>query len=449
MPKDGYELFKKACDYHESINISSDVQSEIVDFIKNGSDLSANAMDAIQEEDKVWSLLEQANSADIWNMPDRKKYSTSKFWPHTSHWLTLGNIATAKAIKLYLNEEPEKTIKFISELNDIGLRTSKAADVVAALAYLVVRQRQHPVLISSIDMLPAKSISNHFSKAKRQYCKIPEIGEIIIGLEYVGQNSIQDMFQTMREGELKGIEKKFIQDLKGDGVETDIISKIEDGELLSFENWEEMAISTLNNLYAFYTNRLTTASSKELLELDSQIEERISNIESEDFGGEAIDEWMSFATNATANTFSLAGARKVHRKVGKAICHDMMQVFVPSISQFGITYREFVAAERMILIRYATRIYRQKHNKLPENLTQLVDAGLLDNEMTIDPLTKESLLVENENFKVYSAGKNLIDDGGEFDGSEPKDLAMLTLDEYWENNTGKSMGSKKRVRGEL
>jgi len=77
-----------------------------------------------------------------------------------------------------------------------------------------------------------------------------------------------------------------------------------------------------------------------------------------------------------------------------------------------IAYRNKVQVEAFIVIVAILR-YKQERGNYPENLSELLEAGLLK-ELPMDPFSNKPVVYRkiDDGFMLYSVGLNFEDDGG-------------------------------------
>ncbi|QEG00323.1 hypothetical protein Mal15_43930 [Stieleria maiorica] len=86
----------------------------------------------------------------------------------------------------------------------------------------------------------------------------------------------------------------------------------------------------------------------------------------------------------------------------------------PTVEATDDAIRRRDAAMRMLIAEFAGRIFSEKHGRMPGELEELVPEFLPS--IPIDPYTDRPLIYRHtdQGFVVYSAGRNGIDDGGQF-----------------------------------
>ena len=75
----------------------------------------------------------------------------------------------------------------------------------------------------------------------------------------------------------------------------------------------------------------------------------------------------------------------------------------------------YLALERLLLIRLASRVFEKNRGRLPARLNQLVDAGLLTPVILVDPMSRGRFIHRTHRAgapEVYSVGRDLDDGGG-------------------------------------
>lgn len=439
--KDGYTLYTRACEYHNSLDFrNSPAEDELIEFLDKGGVPGTNVIDLIKQEQKSFSFIQEAHSKQYWKLPDITTFSAETRLPYISSWRGINRAATAQAILLHRDGNPRDTLSFIMPFNTTGLKVSKAGTLIHILVHVACRSMQYPVLASSIDDLPEASLAEELSRAKEQYELIPTVCESIAGDQHMAMNTAKGLFSDLRE-QLKPNRKKMIQDLKTAGVEEKVLEQIEKEEVLSVADWENQVLSDLRRLQSFYTNALATRPSSELGEVDDEIEAEIEKIGSDVEHEAAMAAWNLYMTNQASGSFSMPDAERLHSQVGKATSHQFLSMMMPAVGAFGIRYREFIASERLILIRLAIRVYAYRHGERPSTLRQLVDDKLLDGEMIIDPLSGKPFLTRNNStLEPYSVGRDLDDDNGAPWDSKTKsgDTIMVPLKEKWSVQQAKS-----------
>jgi hypothetical protein len=185
-------------------------------------------------------------------------------------------------------------------------------------------------------------------------------------------------------------------------------------EILSVSQWEEMAVADLTNFLARYEFTLTSGTLKSCKAFDDEIESWVKGKDEGVMLEAALDMVNGYAAQMSTNTFSLPVAEALHVEVGGVVSRALIGLLMPSAAGCGIRIRAYDAYERLLLIRLAVRIYDHQHGHLPETLETLVDDGLLDNDMIVDPMSGKTFLVKryDASFTAYSVGSDLDDDGG-------------------------------------
>lgn len=432
---DGYALYIQACEEHETSYSNSDdaAWKEITVFLQDGGTLSKSTLQIIEAQQNVFSLIAKANRAQSWALPDNTGFSAATTFPHIMSWLRINRAATAKAILLYRDGKSQETFNFLIPFNTAGQNVSKAGTLIHILVYIASRGMQYPVLASSIDELPDAYLSAFLSRVKEHYEQIPTICDCLEAEKHMAINTTKRLFSDLQE-QLTPNRKKMIEDLQKAGVEEKTLKQIKNEQLFSVADWERQVLSDFRSLQSFYTNALVTYSPTQLREVDDEIEARIKKIGSNLEYEAALAAWNLFMTNQVSGSFSMSDAKRLHSQVGKAISHQLLGMMMPAIGSFGIRYREFIASERLLLIRLAVRTFVHKHGKIPLTLQQLVDDKLLNEGMIIDPLSGQEFLTKaGGTFEAYSVGRDLDDDKGVpwNRKTESGDTILTPLREMW------------------
>lgn len=94
-----------------------------------------------------------------------------------------------------------------------------------------------------------------------------------------------------------------------------------------------------------------------------------------------------------------------------------------------------IATDRAVDAGIACELYRREHGKLPLTLDALVPKYLPS--IPIDPFTGNPMIykVEDTGFKIYSLGKNKVDDGGKLDPKPGEDNRIRDEGLYFPTNT--------------
>jgi len=88
--------------------------------------------------------------------------------------------------------------------------------------------------------------------------------------------------------------------------------------------------------------------------------------------------------------------------------------FMPALGKVSeVAYRNKVGVEAFVATVAILR-YKQEHGNYPENLSELLEAGLLK-ELPMDPFSNEPVVYRkmDDDFMLYSVGLNFEDDGGQ------------------------------------
>ncbi len=89
-------------------------------------------------------------------------------------------------------------------------------------------------------------------------------------------------------------------------------------------------------------------------------------------------------------------------------------IFMPALGTVSeVAYRNKVQVEAFIVVVAILR-YKQEHGNYPENLSELLEAGLLK-ELPMDPFSNKPVVYRkmDDDFTLYSVGLNFEDDGGQ------------------------------------
>ncbi|MDA3835391.1 MAG: hypothetical protein PF495_18595 [Spirochaetales bacterium] len=449
---DGYYLYTQACAFHESHGLTwgSPDMIELNKFLKTGGVPSDTVVRLLKQEKKAFSLILNAHKTVLWNLPDNTSFSYQTRSPSIGEWLGINLVAAAQGIKLYQDKRPQEVLRFLTPFNTTGLKISGAGTLTHIITHIASRTIQYPVMISSIDDLPVEVLARELVDAKEQYALIPTVGESMVGEQHMAINTVTELFADIRQDEnLKNSRQRMIQDLTKQAVEKSVLERISDEKILSISQWEAQVISDLKRLQLFYTNVMSTCTSAELLELNDEMEKKIDEIGSEMDYKAAIDGWNLFITNQVSGAFSMPDAERLHKQVGKEISRSFLRMMISGVGTYGLTYRRYIASERLLLIRLAVRLYDFQEGENPSSLQQLVDKGLLNAEVIIDPVSgKTFLTVKNKPIEAYSVDKDLDDDGGALWDNKIKsgDLILIPLEKKWSLQQDKSSVSGEPER---
>lgn len=433
--QDGYALFSQACQYHESIDFPRDSAAwvELCDVVAKGNAPTAPILELIQQEQSVFSLIEQASRTPLWELPDVTTYSASTATPYISAHLDINKIATAQANILFLEEKPVEALDFLSAFNEVGLRLNTSGTLIQALVHIAGRSMQYPAMISSIDALPDDLLADHLTRAKQQYARIPTLHQFMEGEYYMSINTAKELFNELRKDpNLQAAHNRLLKELEARGMEPEILAQLKADEILSVSQWEEQFLTILTELQSFYLSALETRPSDQFDPLDEELEERIQNIGTGVEYEAALASWNLFMTNRVADLFSVPDAERLHEQIGRAISSTLLHILMPAASKAAIMHRKFLTTERLLLVRLATRLYALKFKQVPKRLQQLVDEQLLDPDMIIDALSGKTLLLNRQDgFFAYGVERDLDDDGGTpWDNqSRSGDAVLLSLSE--------------------
>lgn len=108
--------------------------------------------------------------------------------------------------------------------------------------------------------------------------------------------------------------------------------------------------------------------------------------------------------------------------------NQMMEASVEAARQAAL---RTTARQRLFVIHLALHAYRDEHGAWPDTLAELAPEILAS--IPVDPYSKTQFVyrIENGDYRLYSVGKNLVDDGGEADetGLGPDMTYDLTTDD--------------------
>ena len=432
---DGYDLYVAACEKHESLYASVDasVSQEIRSFRRSGGMLSEDAREIIDQHKVVFDLIRQAHNTELWSLPDITTFSAASTFPYLSPWYRINQVATAHAIQMYLADGPQDVLSFLMPFNSTGLRVSKAGTLLHVLMHTACRTIQYPVLVSAIDGIPETLLAQELERFTFQYAQIPSVQEMMAGEQYMALNTAKEFFSDLR-AELQPARAQMIEHVRAAGVDEQVMHEIESGEMLSVDQWEEETLSTLKRLQSFVVDALATRASYDMEKLDDEIEDALENIGGELDVDSVMASWSYFMTHEAADGISLGHAEELHAKAGRAISYQIMRVLMPPVGALAIRHREFIASERLLLIRLAVRLYTFQHGNPPTNLQELVDSGFLSEVMIMDPLSGETFRTQSgATLEVYSMGRNLVDNNGVPWNHETQsgDLMLVPLQDIW------------------
>ena len=227
-------------------------------------------------------------------------------------------------------------------------------------------------------------------------------------------NTMKEVFRGLRKDkDLADARDKMIRGLESWSVDSNIIARIRQDKVLSITQWEEQAIADLTGFQSFALDAMEYRPVREYQSVDDEIQRRIDNIGTGAAYEVALASWNIFLTNQVSGRFSLPDAEKLHAQVGRAISSQLLNAVGPHVRSVAICYRRYIAYERLVLIRLASRIYWARHHKYPVSLGELADEKLLEKGLLIDPLSDQAFLLrKGGGFSVYSVGEDFIDNGG-------------------------------------
>ncbi len=436
-PNDGYVLYMQACEQHDALYATLDpaIWQEIRRFRDHGEPIGAPAQAFIAEHQTIFDILAKAAQVDFWSLPDITTFSAETTFPYLSPWLRMNNVATVHAIEMYLDGRSHDALCFLYPFHAIGQRVSRAGTLLHILIHISCRSMQYPVLAASIDSIPDTLLAPTLAKYTQQYLQIPSIDEVMVGERHMATNTVRELFSDMRL-KLLPYHLQMMKNVKQAGVDEKVRQKMERGAILSIDNWEHDTLSELSSIHALTIEGLTTRPSDEMGELDDEIAAAVEEIGGDLDMDRVMFAWKHAITNQQEGVFSLQDAEELHATVGRAISYQILQVLVPVSGKFGVRYREFIASERLLLIRLAVRLYTLDNGHPPEHLQQLVDSGYVSETMIIDPLSGVLFLTQTDPaFVVYSVGRNFSDHGGVpwNHDSQSGDAILLPLKDMWRN----------------
>ncbi len=134
--------------------------------------------------------------------------------------------------------------------------------------------------------------------------------------------------------------------------------------------------------------------------------------------GEIIDsEYKRFYAMADPNFDWQKGVEKPAKMLQlnyRHLVERMTEIAGPSYDGVHDTYLRTVSKQRGTLLTIALRRYKNKTGHWPESLDQI--KSLAAKEIFVDPINSSSFIYKltDENFTLYSKGKNSIDENGQF-----------------------------------
>lgn len=435
--EDGYPLYLQACELQDRLGVSTNdaLRSELNDFLNTGIGPGTGVVALVQQLQPVFSKIEQAARAPDWTPPDVRSVTAETGFPSTQPWMQLNRAATVRAIQLLHEGKPEESLSFLAAFNDIGMKYARSGTIIQTLLYIASRTMQRPVLAAAIDALPVDSLPAAYADARRQYAQIPSMATCMIGERAMAVNTAKGMFRSLKQDEgLIALRRKMIKALEQQGLDEQARRRIDSGEALGIAQWEAQMLGDVDRVLAVMLEGLTNGPSHQLPSLDERVEKAVAATAGELDWDDIQEGWESLATNFLSQSFSMADAERFHRQIGQALSHAYLSLCLPASSGIGLGYRDFIAAERLMLVRLAARLHAQQHGSPPSSLQQLVDEQWLEAEQIVDPLSdKPFLLRSGSDFEAYSVGRDLQDDQGKPWDYRAKtgDTILIPLKSLW------------------
>jgi len=102
----------------------------------------------------------------------------------------------------------------------------------------------------------------------------------------------------------------------------------------------------------------------------------------------------------------------------------LVSLMEPAYYRIHDTYLRLYADKRCSQIIIALRRYKNKYDRWPESLDDVKD--LIPAEIFVDPINNDCFVYKltEENFTLYSKGKNNIDEGGEYEFGRPEESEL-------------------------
>lgn len=434
---EGYRILLRACGMIEALDLGErpGVMEELTTFVDRGGEPGGELPGLMEQAREAMSLIRTTDSDTFSGLMDGLAWSASTEVPWPSHWLNLNRIATAQAILLRLDGDPGAAMEFLDPFNVVGMEIARKGPILPAMVHITVRSMQYPVLVSSIDNLPESALAGHLAVAKERYRRTPTMDGVVGGEFDFAVNTAREMFETMlAEEELAAARVEMIRTFRESGLDEEDLTRIEAGEALSLSQWESRVLDDIARIRAMYEGVISTIPSAELSRLDEAVWDDIERMGE----GAAAEEWMAqwkLLVEGAADGMSLADAEELHERIGGAISHKFLSMMPPPYGRVALRHREVVASERLLLIRLAARLHAANTGRNPESLQQLVDVGLLEGGMIIDPLSGEEFrLRTGPSFEAYGVGRNLADNGGvPWDPRTGEgDTVLVPLEKWWE-----------------
>lgn len=435
---DGYALLMKACQLQKAlpeVNTSyGPMRDDLERFLRFDMSPTTGIVQRVEQEAGVLSLIEQASEAQKWSPPDRQTISASTELPEIHFWSGISWWSAAQAAMELQQGHAEDALGTIGSMNRLGIRLAKEPMTVLALMHIHERRWCYPALISAVDALPVESLRSNLDSLVSQYDQISALRECFDGEYCFVSNTIhRDFFAPLyTNAELRSAQANLIAGLKRQGAESSVVQQVEGGEILSVSNWETKVTADCAAFWSKYSARALTELHTDANLIDRDMAAEINAMGTCATSSVALNIWKMAASS---NEISVIDMSNLHTSVGTAIERELVGLLAIDFGMFARRYNEYLASERLVLVHIASRLYKAEHGRWPDRLQALVDVGLLQAGVIVDPYSGQTFLqkVNSDFVDWYSVGKDLDDDGGDIsndpNGELPGDVGLLPLQE--------------------
>jgi len=385
--------------------------------VNEGRDVPPAMLKELERLNPWWERLDEIANAPEWKAPPRKDVEPSTVYPYFSGEFKILVLGRTKGYHLIRTGEVAKGADVLLSLNRVGQRVATSGVLIHGLIYQAGRKMSLPVLMNALNELPDEKREAYHHRFVQQYERVPSFKELTEGEQYMFRNGVDMIFS--QEG---GFEKlpeeamdRLIVHLRQQGVPEKTLTAIRKEELLSPKQWKMQLLEEVEAFLEMAYNELEDMPTRDFPEHEQQITDRfLKGNEGKDLDVEEMKALGNRYQQALRSPEpSFRELSQLHENVGRDLTRSYMRLMPGSVHDAALQYRAFLALEKLFLIESAQRIYRQRHQRDPEHLQEMVKEGLLKKEMTLDPLTGEPFLkMKRDRVTWYSVGPDLEDNGG-------------------------------------
>jgi len=380
-------------------------------------DLPPASLNQLQHLDAWWGRMENIANAAEWKGVPKEEITPSTEYPYFAGGFQGLILGTTKGYHLLSQGRVTDGIDLLLAFNRIGQRFAVSGSLIHGLVYQAARRKSYPVLMKGLADLPDEEREAYHGRFLEQYQRFPSFQEVTEGERFLFRNGVDMVIpdgggiETLPEGAME----KLIAHLRKQGTAEDILTGIQKGEWLSSAQWRAQILQEVEAFLKMAYLELEGLPTRDFSSHQDKVTERFSDEEYDRRSDEKRHHALSVAFEQALRypTHSFPELLRIHEELGRDLTRSYLQVMPPGVHAAARHHRAFLAMEHLFLIESAQRVYVLRHKRVPQRLQDLVEAGLIAKEITLDPLTDEPFRKMNgHQAKWYSVGPDLEDDGG-------------------------------------